>query len=60
MVSIEKEIDMTIKTINLLAPANKKDFIQLLDEAIRIADDLSAQLDTMDKILEEQRALAAA
>lgn len=41
--------------INLLAPANKKDFILLLDEAIRLADELGDQLDAMGRIMEEQK-----
>lgn len=36
------------------APSNKAEFIQLLDEAIRLADDLNEQLDKMGDILAAQ------
>lgn len=38
-------------------PTNKAEYIQLLDEAIRMADDLNAQLDRMEEILEEHHSL---
>ena len=35
----------------LIQPKNKAEYIQLLDEAIRIADELHIQLDCMDAML---------
>lgn len=46
--------------INILIPKNKAEFILLLDEAIRLADDLNAQLDCIDEIIEERECLMAA
>jgi len=45
-------------TINLIAPTNKKEFIQLLDEAICIGKALNDQLDTIGQFLEENASLS--
>ncbi|MHB1299320.1 MAG: hypothetical protein ACYCY8_00445 [Burkholderiales bacterium] len=42
------------------APTNKAEFIQLLDEAIRLADNLNSQLDRIGEILEDQESLLVA
>lgn len=39
---------------NFIAPKSKTEYIQLLDEAIRTADELNDQLDCMDAILKEK------
>lgn len=39
--------------IDFIEPTTKFEYIQLLDEAIRLADELHEQLDTMDIILKE-------
>lgn len=41
-------------------PTNKAEYIQLLDEAIRLADRLNEQLDRIDKIIEDRECLLAA
>lgn len=42
-----------MNAINFIAPTNKKELIQLLDEAIGMADYLNEQLDQIGKFLEE-------
>lgn len=41
------------------APETKADYIRLLDHAIKLADELHAQLDSVDAILSSQQRLAA-
>ena len=41
-------------------PTNKAEYIQLLDEAIRLADSLNAQLDRIDEIIDERESLLPA
>lgn len=44
-----------MSTFNFIAPTNKAELIQLLDEAILVAEDLNEQLAKIDKILEQHQ-----
>jgi hypothetical protein len=44
----------------IFEPTNKAEYILLLDEAIRLADNLCSQLDTIDEIIEKREELLAA
>lgn len=39
--------DLTFNLTAFLAPTNQREYIALLDEAIRIGEDLSAQIDAI-------------
>ena len=49
--------DMNMNIYGFTKPTTKAEYIKLLDEALRLADELSLQLDCIDTALGESEAL---